>query len=153
MTLVPYSNLKPNNLGALLCIARYLAQLGYVFFGLAMVLFLAVTLNYFSQSEPTLVRGSPRYTYQLSLKNKFGGVMHWVNLSILSITFRDLLYCLINYWPKSQEALLQAHQFTMALFKWTFLYPCASCLPLRNSHFSILHVLLASLLLSYFILQ
>ncbi len=56
MKLVPYSNLKPNNLGALLFIARCLAYLGYVFFGLALAIFLAVSLSYFSPSEPMLVR-------------------------------------------------------------------------------------------------
>jgi hypothetical protein len=97
MTLVPYSNLKPNNLGALLFIARCLAYLGYVFFGLALAIFLAVSLSYFSPGEPTLVRGSLVYSGQPALFKSVMVGFFGIGASILTLIISSLCAALVSW--------------------------------------------------------
>lgn len=97
MKLVPYSHLKPNNLGALLFIAPCLAYLGYVFFGLALAIFLAVSLSYFSPGEPMLVRGTLTYSAQPVLFKSVMVGFYGIGASILTLIISSLCAALVSW--------------------------------------------------------
>ena len=102
MQLVPYSNLKPKNLEALLFVARLLAYLGYFFFSLSLVLFLAVIFDYFSLSDPVHVKGSLALSYQPSLFHGFIAGFLNIGLAFLMLIISSLCAALVSW-----EASLQ----------------------------------------------
>ena len=97
MQLVPYSNLKPKNLEVLLFVARLLAYLGYFFFSLSLVLFLAVIFDYFSLSDPVHVKGSLALSYQPSLFHGFIAGFLNIGLAFLMLIISSLCAALVSW--------------------------------------------------------
>ena len=62
-----------------------------------MVLFLAVTLNYFSQSEPTLVRGSLVYSGQPAAFKSVMVGFFGIGASILTLIISSLCAALVSW--------------------------------------------------------
>lgn len=69
MKLIPYSNLKPRNLGIILFFARLLAYVGYFFIGIALLAFASEIYNYAFPSIPVGGQGETYHadTYKMGL--------------------------------------------------------------------------------------
>ncbi|TKB01076.1 hypothetical protein E5672_17765 [Alteromonas portus] len=71
MSLIPFPNIKPRNLGLLLFVARMLTYFGVVLIGIAVALIAATLFNYLFPPPP--ISGSTE-TYSVGLSGIKGGI-------------------------------------------------------------------------------
>ncbi|CAB9494213.1 conserved protein of unknown function [Alteromonas macleodii] len=97
MKLIPYSNLKPRNLGIILFVARLLAYAGYFFIGVALLAFSSEIYNYIFPIVPVGGQGETYHgdTYIL-------GVITLV-FAIVILTVSALFAALVS-WEASLKS-------------------------------------------------
>ena len=94
--LLPYSNIKPRNLGFLLFLARVLIYLSCLILGVALILISSVLIGYYSPRPP--VQGSIE-TYRISLDGVRVGFYLFV-ASIFTFALAKILAA-VTHWESS----------------------------------------------------
>lgn len=88
MKLIPYSDLKPRNLGIILFVARLLAYVGYFFIGIALLAFASEIYNYIFPIVPV---GGQGETYHGTYKTGVITLVFAIVILIVSALFAALV--------------------------------------------------------------